>query len=84
MRIMVFCRWRILQQVITDVYDLMHLYDNYIVGEYVRRWSMRCLVFREQRSVRSNGLFTSAGLLQCSRFLDEKPEWTGQPAEYSG
>ena len=21
--------------IITDVYDLMHLYDNYIVGEYV-------------------------------------------------
>lgn len=62
--------------IITDVYDLMHLYDNYIVGEYVVKvehalLGLRGADIRQIRTVYSH----PQGLMQCSRFLDTKPEW---------
>lgn len=62
--------------IITDVYDLMHLYNNYIVGEYVVKvehalLGLRGADIRQIRTVYSH----PQGLLQCSRFLDTKPEW---------
>lgn len=62
--------------IITDVYDLMHLYDNYIVGEYVVKvehalLGLRGADIRQIRTVYSH----PQGLMQCSHFLDTKPEW---------
>lgn len=62
--------------IITDVYDLMNQYDNYIVGEYVVKIEHALLGLRgadigQIRTVYSH----PQGLMQCSRFLDTKPEW---------
>jgi chorismate mutase/prephenate dehydratase len=62
--------------IITDVYDLMDKYDNYIVGEYVVKVEHALLGLRgtdinQIRTVYSH----PQGLMQCSQFLDTKPEW---------
>lgn len=62
--------------IITDVYDLMNKYNNYIIGEYVVKVQHALLGLRgadinQIRTVYSH----PQGLMQCSRFLDTKPEW---------
>ena len=62
--------------IITDVYDLMHLYDNYIVGEYVVKVEHALLGLPGTEIDQIKTVYSHPqGLLQCSRFLDEKPEW---------
>lgn len=62
--------------IITDVYDLMHLYDNYIVGEYVVKVEHALLGLPGTEIGQIKTVYSHPqGLLQCSRFLDEKPEW---------
>lgn len=59
--------------IITDVYDLMGVYDNYIVGEYVVRVSHALLAcpgasMEDIKTVYSH----PQGLLQCRSFLSGK------------
>ena len=62
--------------IITDVYDLMHLYDNYIVGEYVVKVEHALLGLPGTEIDQIKTVYSHPqGLLQCSSFLDEKPEW---------
>ena len=62
--------------IITDVYDLMGAYDNYIVGEYVVKVEHALLgvpgaKIQDIRTVYSH----PQGLLQCRRFLGKHGEW---------
>ena len=61
--------------IITDVYDLMGIFDNYIVGEYVVKVSHALLAcpganINDLKTVYSH----PQGLLQCRKFLSDK-EW---------
>ena len=74
-RIMVFCRWRILQQVLLRMSMIWCIFMTITLWvNMLWRWSMRCLVFREQRSVRSKQFihirrdyFSAADFLMKSR-----------------
>ena len=62
--------------IITDVYDLMNSYDNYIVGEYVVKVEHALLVLPDAdlediRTVYSH----PQGLMQCTNFLNQYPDW---------
>ena len=54
----------------------MHLYDNYIVGEYVVKVEHALLGLPGTEIDQIKTVYSHPqGLLQCSSFLDEKPEW---------
>jgi len=62
--------------IITDVYDLLERYENYIVGEYVVKVEHALLglpdaLIDDIKTVYSH----PQGLLQCRRFLDEHEQW---------
>ena len=70
--------------IITDVYDLMHLYDNYIVGEYVVKVEHALLGLPGTEIDQIKTVYSHPqGLLQCSRFLMKTGMGTGKSAEYS-
>lgn len=61
---------------ITDVFDLLEEFDNYIIGEtYVKVGHVLCALpgtqFSDIRKVYSH----PQGIMQCSKFLDSHPDW---------
>ncbi len=61
--------------IITDVYDLMGAYDNYIVGEYVVKVSHALLACPGAKISDIKTVYSHPqGLLQCRRFLSDK-DW---------
>lgn len=61
--------------IITDVYDLMSEYDNYIVGEYVVRVSHALLACPGAKLSDIQTVYSHPqGLLQCRDFLSDK-DW---------
>lgn len=59
--------------IITDVYDLMSEYDNYIVGEYVVRVSHALLACPGAKLSDIQTVYSHPqGLLQCRDFLSDK------------
>ena len=62
--------------IITDVYDLLGEYDNYIVGEYVVKVSHALLTLPEADISDIKTVYSHPqGLLQCRKFLGTKKEW---------
>ena len=61
---------------ITDVFDLLEEFDNYIIGEtYVKVGHVLCALpgtsLSDIRKVYSH----PQGIMQCSKFLDAHPDW---------
>lgn len=62
---------------ITDVYDLLEEYDNYIVGETVVRVSHALLGLPGSRMEDINTVYSHPqGLMQCREFLSEHRDWS--------
>lgn len=60
--------------IITDVYDLLSEYDNYIVGEFVVKVSHALLACPGATMDDIKTVFSHPqGLLQCRKFLGDKP-----------
>jgi len=62
--------------IITDVYDLLERYDNYIVGEYVVKVNHALLGLPRTELDGIKMVYSHPqGLLQCRRFLDKHEDW---------
>lgn len=62
--------------IITDVYDLLERYENYIVGEYVVKVEHALLGLPDAEVDDIKTVYSHPqGLLQCRRFLDKHDEW---------
>jgi len=62
--------------IITDVYDLLERYDNYIVGEYVVKVHHALLGLPRTELDGIKMVYSHPqGLLQCRRFLDKHEDW---------
>ncbi len=62
--------------IITDVYDLLSLYDICVTGEYVVKVDHVLLGLEGARERNIKTVFSHPqGLMQCSQYLSSKPDW---------
>lgn len=62
---------------ITDVFDLLHEFNNYIIGEtYVKVEHVLCGLPGTKLSDIRKVYSHPQGILQCEQFLNEHPDWT--------